>query len=291
MMPKLSIIVPTFNSGSSIMRCLESIARQTFKDYEVLIQDGMSTDNTVALIQTLGLEYPGMKLLVEQTPDGGVYDAMNKAIRRATGEWIYFIGSDDHLYCDTALMQILESPHAKESDALYGNVRMVSPAGSLEDAPVYDGRFTLRKLLRRNISHQAIFYRRELAETIGLYNTRYFRFADWDYNMRCWSRARFKYVDVVVAAFYRGGISDAKTPDSNFEAEVGKNVIRYFDLTSLNPLVNSPLFMGVNEIEQMQRAKSAAHHVLGSAIRYVTGILERAERRMCRAGNSSLARK
>lgn len=261
------------------MRCLESIAQQTFTDYEVLIQDGMSTDNTAALIQKLGLKYPGMKIFVEQTPDGGVYDAMNKAIQRASGEWIYFIGSDDHFYCDTALAQMLESPHAKESDVLYGNVRMVPVAGSLEGAPVYDGRFTLRKLLRRNICHQAIFYRRTLIEKIGLYNTCYRKFADWDYNMRCWSVARFKYMNVVVAAYYRGGLSSRQFADSGFDAEVGSNVIRYFGLSMFSPLVNSPMFAGVNEIDKLQGERSAGHHALGKVLRATTGFMERVERK------------
>ena len=77
-MPKLSIIIPTFNSAGTMQQCLRSIASQTFTDYEVVIQDGGSSDQTVELIHEFQRNNPGISIELEQEPDKGIYDAMNK---------------------------------------------------------------------------------------------------------------------------------------------------------------------------------------------------------------------
>ena len=88
---KLSIIIPTFNSANTLRRALDSIIGQTLNDLEVLIMDGVSTDQTLDIAKT----YNDNRIRIFSEPDNGVYDAMNKGIDKASGEWLYFLGSDD----------------------------------------------------------------------------------------------------------------------------------------------------------------------------------------------------
>jgi glycosyltransferase involved in cell wall biosynthesis len=265
-MPKLSIIIPTFNAGASIERCLRSINKQTFTDYEVVIQDGGSSDNTIELIGDFRKGYAGAEIRLYQEPDKGIYDAMNKAKHRANGEWLYFLGSDDELYEPNVVSRLLGSQDAALGDVLYGNVKVIGNAGWARDGAVYDGPFDLKKLLTRNICHQALFYRAALLRTIGNYNTRYVAWADWDLNMRCWSKTAFKYVDVIIAKFYAGGVTSQDRPDENFAADMAANVMKYFSLSIDGPVTNGLASVGYPDLVRMQHPRKLSRFKLGRAL-------------------------
>jgi glycosyltransferase involved in cell wall biosynthesis len=257
-MPKLSIIIPTFNSSATIRRCLHSISSQVFTDYEVLIQDGGSRDSTVELIENFRKGNPESKIEIQQKRDKGVYDAMNKGIRRAKGEWIYFLGSDDELHDPNVLKQIVRSANETNCDVLYGNVRIVGDIGVAKSGTIYDGPFDLIKLLSKNICHQAVFYRSDCIKRVGVFNRNYTICSDWDFNMRCWSKGRFRYVDVTVANFYAGGLSTRCGCDERFISDITANVLKYFCLSDTDPAVNSPEFVGWRDLVKMrQRARKS----------------------------------
>lgn len=238
-MSKLSIIIPTFNSADTIQRCLRSIGIQTFADYEIVVQDGGSSDRTVELIQEFWQENPGIRVELERKPDKGIYDAMNKGSRRANGKWLYFLGCDDELHNQDVLNRMLCSSDADDYDVLYGNVHVIGNASWASDGAIYNGPFDLRELLSKNICHQAIFYKTAFFRKVGSYNQKYVICADWDFNMRCWAEGRFHYLDVIVAKVSAGGVSGQGRSDPHFEAEKMKNVIRYFNLSSRDPLITS----------------------------------------------------
>jgi glycosyltransferase involved in cell wall biosynthesis len=266
-MPKLSIIIPTFNASASIERCLRSIINQTFTDYEVVIQDGGSLDKTIELVRAFQRVNGGIEIQLHQERDKGVYDAMNKAIHRANGEWLYFLGSDDELYEPHVLSRVMGSRDAALGDVLYGNVKVIGNARWAIDGAVYDGHFDLKKLLTRNICHQAMFYKAEFVRTIGNYNIRYVVCADWDFNMRCWSKTAFKYIDVIVAKFYAGGISTQDRLDEQFAADVAANVVQYFSLSISDPLINTPAFVGYGGLVRMQHPRKLSWLTPGRVLR------------------------
>jgi glycosyltransferase involved in cell wall biosynthesis len=276
-MPKLSIIVATLNSSSTIASCLESIKKQAFSDYEIILQDGMSSDDTLALVAEFAASNKDMVIRVLQERDSGAYDAMNKAMGRATGEWIYFLGSDDELYDPSGLSKMLASPEAANSDVLYSNVKMVEPNGTLQDAMVYDGPFNLKKLLRKNMAHQGMIYRRTFAKSVGEFNLRYRILADWDYNLRCWSQSKFRYIDVILAVFRLGGLSRSGGEDPYFSQEVGRNVMQYFGWSMFHPLLNSKDFAGRSAIAKLQRSKSLMHFAAGKAVRAAMKLIDRSD--------------
>lgn len=252
-MPKLSIIIPTYNSGRCIERCLRSIACQTFRDYEVIVQDGGSADGTLEKIARLRLANASASLRIFSGRDKGTYDAMNKAVRRAKGEWLYFLGSDDELHDHEVLAGIFEGLDLTDSDVVYGNVQLFGSASWAEGNPIYGGPFSLERLLGGNICHQAIFYRAKFFKMVGQYNINYALYADWDFNMRCWTRTRFRYVDVVIADFSSDGISSTRQ-DERFKSEVASNVLRYFNVSLWHPALNVPAFPGFTEIARMKKS-------------------------------------
>ena len=202
---KLSIIIPTFNSGAVINRALDSIVSQTFSDWEVLIMDGVSTDNTIEVAQS----YNDPRIRIYSESDKGIYDAMNKGIKKAQGEWVYFLGSDDWLLNNGVLEQVLSSD-IDNLDVVYGEVR--SPVLTEDNR----GGWT-KKNVSANRCHQAIFYKNYIFNKLGLYNLRYPYAADFEFNLRWLFNKKIKntYLPIEIAFFSPEGVS-SNNSDENF---------------------------------------------------------------------------
>lgn len=194
---KLSIIIPTHNSASVLPKALDSIVCQTFSDWEVLIMDGVSTDDTLKVAQS----YNDSRIRIYSEPDKGIYDAMNTGIKRASGEWLYFLGSDDWLMNNNVLNDIF-SQSIKNYDVVYGEV----DAPHL--SPVHSGEWTLQKI-DHNRCHQAILYRRRVFKRLGNYNTKYKIWADYDLNLKWFfnKKIKKKHIPTVIAHYSEGGYS------------------------------------------------------------------------------------
>lgn len=204
-MTYLSVIIPTFNSELTIERCLSSLICQTYQDFEICIIDAASSDRTIEKIDGFRSKFENIRVLSEA--DKGTYDAMNKGIDLAKGEWIYFLGSDDEIFDEKVFADIFKVDPDKNCGIIYGNVRIDGDTPWAKDGRIYDGEFSIEKLLERNICHQAIFYRIKMFEKLGKYNLRYPVCADWELNLRFFPKTKSKYLDRIVANFYGGGIS------------------------------------------------------------------------------------
>lgn len=213
---KLSIIIPTFNSSAVLNRALDSIVSQTFIDWEVLIMDGKSTDNTIEVAQS----YNDSRILIYSESDNGIYDAMNKGIRKSSGEWLYFLGSDDYLLTPNVLTMVFNQID-NWYDIIYGDVQ--SPV--LPE--LYRGAWSIDKLYA-NRCHQAIFYRRNLFRKIGLYNLKYPYLADFEFNLRWFLNKHInnEYCPIDVAYFSSGGVSENQK-DPAFWDDFDYLVIKY----------------------------------------------------------------
>jgi len=210
--PLVTVVTPTLDCAATIGRCLQSVQEQNLGAHEHLVVDGSSTDGTLERLRAQQRRDPRLQLIVES--DQGIYDAMNKGVARARGEWIYFLGGDDALRGPEVLRIALAPEHTRNADVVYGDVRCV-PSGVR-----YAGSFTPVALLARNICHQAIFLRRRLVERLGGFDVRYCAFADWAFNMRWMSdrRVRRRWIDLVVADYDERGFS-REAHDAVFEAE------------------------------------------------------------------------
>jgi glycosyltransferase involved in cell wall biosynthesis len=199
MSPKISVITVVFNAAKTLDATIDSVVAQTNKNHELIIIDGGSTDGTLEILKNQRAE----NLFWTSEPDEGIYDAMNKGIKKATGEWIIFLGADDKFYDGQVLENVFSKSKYENVDFIYGNVKSEAYKG------LYDGEFDYEKLLKKNISHQSIFYRKNIFDKIGSYNLKYKTHADWDFNLRCFENKelQIKYVDTVIAEFGKGGLS------------------------------------------------------------------------------------
>lgn len=220
--PLISIIIPTFNSAGTLSKCLESITMQVFRNMEIIIQDGYSTDDTFEIVSNYISRYPAISIKWTSEKDNGIYDAINKSLKKASGQFVYFLGSDDSLYDKNVLSEIFDNPSILENDVIYGNVFSTRFNG------IYGGEFTEDRILNDNICHQGIFFKRSIFDKVGLYDTRYKSLADWDHNFKWFFDATIKklFVDITIADYADGGFSSVKF-DWTFEKE---RIIKYFSL-------------------------------------------------------------
>lgn len=196
--PVVSVIVPTLNPGPDLEPTLDSILGQTFRQFEILVVDGGSTDGTVDRLRRYGVR---IECWISE-PDRGVYDACNKGITMSRGIWIYILPAGDRLASPDLLDALFAVRPAGK--LVYGNVRL---AGT---GRIYDGRFTRHKLCRRNICQQAIFYHRDLFRRLGMFDLKYPILADRVFNYRCFGAPWVgpEYRDMVIAEYRGGGLSE-----------------------------------------------------------------------------------
>lgn len=206
---KVSIIIPTYNSQETLENTLISVINQSFQNWELLIIDGLSNDNTLLVAQKYSKKDSRIKIYSEA--DKGIYDAMNKGIRMAKGEWLYFLGSDDVLYHSKVLEEIFSDPQILMNDLVYGNVKIK------DTGFIHRYEFDLFKLYHQNICHQAIFTKKKVFEELGGFDTRFQQLADWDFNIRCWLEPSLKkkYIPIIVALYNNKGTS-AQVKDEEF---------------------------------------------------------------------------
>ncbi|NND62539.1 MAG: glycosyltransferase [Flavobacteriaceae bacterium] len=250
----LSVIIPTFNSYKTFSILLDSIAQQIHKNVEVIVMDGMSRDNTIEIAEAYKSQIPGLKIFREK--DNGIYDAMNKAMDKASGEWIIFLGSDDKFHSNEVLETLSETLKSSRAHVVYGNAKISGDTGWAKDGDIYDGKFDLPKLLNRNICHQAMFYRRSFIRAeIGTFNTDYKKSSDWDFNLRCWAKEPFEYVDLVISDFAAGGFS-THSNDTRIVDDFVTNVMRYFNIGLFHPLINRPTFIFYPKVVEKQKKEA-----------------------------------
>lgn len=193
-MNKLSIICPSYNCSNTIRTLIESVVRQTCDNYELIIIDGGSTDGTVDILK----EYGG-KLTFISEKDNGIYDAMNKGISMATGEWLYFIGADDSLYSENVIEQI--QPHLN-TDAGIILCDIMSPTlGRCSSS------FSLKTFFKNTVHHQGVIYSRRIFAD-RMYDATLRIMADYDMNMYIWRKGfGIATTDIVFANHAPEGIS------------------------------------------------------------------------------------
>lgn len=234
--PFFSIIIPTYNAEKVIERCLCSIISQLFQSYEVIIVDGNSTDNTISISKE---SFNGEKIKLFSQKDEGTYDAMNKGIELSTGEWIYFLGSDDELYDNNVLSSIAKAANQIDANVIYGNALIVNDSTWAKNGEVYDGEFDFSKLARKNICHQAIFYKRSFLNAFNLrYNLAYTLLADWDFNFQCFAKTKFHYTNTIISKFFSGGQTTINNQDLHFYRDVLKNITTYFKLSPFDKAID-----------------------------------------------------
>lgn len=233
-----SIVLAVYNCGRKIEPTIESILCQNKDLFELIVVDGASTDDTLDCIE----KYKGsLKLISEK--DDGVYDAFNKGIDLATGQYLYFIGAGDKLRAGV-LETVREFLPPGVTAFVYGDAYVV------KEQINYGGEYDESRLQKQNICHQAVFYHRDIFRLVGKYELRYSIFSDWALNLKCFGnrRIRKRHLERVIVDFEGGGLSSTDG-DADFKNDFPRLVRRYLGLKSYinykSPLVSSVIYRKV----------------------------------------------
>lgn len=199
-MKKVSIITVNLNNFEGLTRTMESVLSQTYTDYEYVIVDGGSTDGSREFIE----KHADRLSYWCSEPDGGIYNAMNKAVTKATGEYVCFMNSGDSLYSNTTLEDIFSQE--QKADILFGDVYR-SKNGEKLSIRTFPKHITTEQMFKGGITHQAIFSRRTL-HIEHPYDERYKMIADWFFLIhRLLDGCEFKHVGRIVCCFDITGYS------------------------------------------------------------------------------------
>ena len=217
---KISVVTVCYNAEKTIEATIKSVLNQSYCNVEYIIIDGGSTDGTIEIIK----KYSDKVTYWISEPDNGIYDAMNKGISMALGDFILFIGSDDTIFDCNVLLNVANFIGNNRNSVFYGDV-ILSPKDIR-----YAGRFSKWTLVQKNICHQAIFYPTDILKN-NLYDLRYRSFSDYNENMILWGKGiPYTYMPLIISKFKTGGVS-AKG-DEEFETQRGRIIRNSLGLTA-----------------------------------------------------------
>lgn len=227
-----SIIVVCYNAGEKLHKTIESIRRQTETDYEIIVEDGLSTDGSVEKL------IPGEDLKIFRERDEGIYDAMNRAVSRASGTYLFFLNCGDYFEDETVLARVrhhikIDSNGKKQQNPsgtvhppciFYGNIRERATGAAVMSNPRIDEFACYRNLP----CHQACFYDRRLLAKRG-FHTCYRVRADYEHFLWCYFRAHaaMHYIPVTVVSYEGGGFSET-TENRRRSAAEHRHIVRKY---------------------------------------------------------------
>lgn len=207
---RFSIITATYNSEKTLERTIKSILNQGFNDCEYIIIDGYSKDGTIAIIKKYINIFESKNISFKwiSEPDSGIYDAWNKGLKIASGEWISFLGSDDYYLNDAlkAYEKKISAINSSKTDLIYSKVNVVK--GS-EIVKTIDGTWKW-KIFKKymNIAHVGAFHNSSYFKKYGAFNISYKIAGDYELLLRAKSNLKTSKLDYLTANMEAGGVSN-----------------------------------------------------------------------------------
>jgi glycosyltransferase involved in cell wall biosynthesis len=238
---KITIITVCLNSQNYIEKTIQSVLSQTYPNIEYIVIDGNSSDNTLSIIN----KYQADIDTIISEKDGGIYDAMNKGITRSSGDILYFLNSGDILYDNTIIDRVvkifIETP---EYSMIYGDLIFFSEN---DKKYITNNRRNFAEFLMHGTSHQSLFVKRSLFETVGNFNTDFRIVADKDWLLRSiiGKELPILYVRMPICYFLAGGISCQYRNEYFFE---DSSIIRQY---LHNPLIRQSLRSDVRAVIEL----------------------------------------
>ncbi|MDD2728585.1 glycosyltransferase family 2 protein [Malikia sp.] len=204
---KISVITINLNNKNGLEKTIQSITKQTYDYFEYIVVDGLSTDGSLDVIEDH--KHKITKKIIEK--DSGIYDAMNKGIRMATGEYLLFINSGDWLVSEDTLA-LLVSYTNDDTDIIYGNLSFHDPSNGSETIGSYPEKLTFKYFTHRSLPHQATLIKSILFEEVGLYDTSYKIVSDWGFFCLaiCKHQKSYKKIPLTVSNFPLDGIGSTQ---------------------------------------------------------------------------------
>lgn len=208
-MLKLSIITINLNNTIGLEKTIESVIGQTFLDFEFIVIDGGSTDGSIDIIK----QYDNKITYWVSEPDKGIYNAMNKGIRAAKGEYCLFLNSGDYLLDNNTLENVFSNN--LNEDIIYGD--MIEMKNNVEiNRKSYPDTLTFKHFYFDTLSHPGTFIKRQLFNKIGYYNETYVFASDWEFFLIAILKMEYSYIHInqYISYFDRTGIS---SEEKNYE--------------------------------------------------------------------------
>ena len=201
---KLSIITINFNNCEGLQKTIESVVSQSFKDFEWIVIDGGSTDGSRELLE----QYADHITYWVSELDKGVYNAMNKGIKVAKGEYVNFMNSGDVYASASILEDVFSTSHT--ADVLYGYMMRGSVDGEVNNQSMMKSNLSWIDFYRDGLPHQSTFIKRSLFDQYGLYDESLKAVSDWKFFVDAfvYHEATSEFVPKKVAVYAEGGISD-----------------------------------------------------------------------------------
>lgn len=212
---KISVITVCRNAQELIENTLLSVFQQTYMNYEYIVIDGASTDKTVAIIE----KYKDKISYFISEPDAGIYNAMNKGIKAATGDVLYFLNAGDTVYDENVFSEIIdEFNNYPQAELIFGDIYFRNNKNLSEHQIKPERIFTFHRFLfnlslyHLALPHQATFFQKHLFDKYGLYREDFKINGDREFYLRTMIKEKilFKYKKRIVVNYLMGGISELK---------------------------------------------------------------------------------
>ncbi len=214
---KVSVITVTYNAEACIRETMLSVLLQKYDDFEYIIKDGQSSDNTNTIVQNIKQKF-NKKVTIKHicTKDKGIYDAMNEAVKYACGEWIIFMNAGDTFYDRNVLSNVFSMQHVDEADILYGHV-LLKLKGNRGLVLTYNSDAMKKGI---SICHQAVFEKKELLVK-NAFDLDLKILADREHFLRLMNcGTKFHRINIIVAKEDRNGISSVDYPQCCREVQL-----------------------------------------------------------------------
>jgi glycosyltransferase involved in cell wall biosynthesis len=216
---KISIVTVVWNNEKTVKNAIDSVLSQTYKDVEYIVVDGASTDGTVDIVKSYGESIS--KFISE--PDKGIYDAMNKGVKLATGEIIGILNSDD-FYSSNSILETIVSNFLDEIDAVYGDLTYVDSIDTSKVIRYWKSQKYKKGLFQKgwHPAHPTFFVKRELYEKYGIFNLEFKIASDYELMLRFIEKhgVKTEYIPKIIVNMRVGGTSNSSIKNiaiSNYE--------------------------------------------------------------------------
>lgn len=247
---KLSILTINLNNKSGLEKTMQSVFEQDYQNFEFIIVDGGSNDGSYELIEK---ESNRINKWISEK-DNGIYNAMNKAIKLAKGEYCFFLNSGDYFVNSEVLSTLFKNNI--DTDIISGNVLKVRNTGKWNRVKSHE-QVNLLNLMRHSLPHQGSLIKRSLFDSIGYYNEQYKIISDWEFFLKALilNQSTYKHVEVDISFFMLDGISSQRSSTKLARKESEDCIERHFgymkdDLIEYRYFYNS--YIGIM-YEQLKR--------------------------------------
>jgi glycosyltransferase involved in cell wall biosynthesis len=206
--PRLSILVATWNCAHQLEQFLESLARQSWTDWECLLLDNASTDGTAELVAAFQQRFPQSRVRWSTEPDTGIYDAWNRGLTLARGDYLSFIGADD-AFLDRTRLERIAALTLTEADLITARNAYYAPDGRLLRHWGFGWQWK-RMRQSMNIAHPGMLVRRELFDLAGLFDTSFRICGDYEWFLRLPAELRTIHTSDSILKVVQAGVSHTR---------------------------------------------------------------------------------